>query len=1091
MVVTASRPPATESSRLASRLVEVLAIVVTRNGRAWLKDSLVALNTQSYPLIDVVVVDDCSDEDDDAPPLRRVAKRHLARRRHTTLRTPRTLGFGAAINWALSQTTTDAELLLLVHDDACLEPNSVEAMVERMYRGPENPSREGGRTAIVGPKLVAWDDPGRLEEVGLGADRFGYPYSGLEEGERDFGQRDDSREVFHVSSTCMLIRHEVFRRLRGWDASMRAYGEDLDLCWRTHLAGWSVLVEPRATARHAAALATESRNSPFSSVRYLTRRNRMRAVLKNASLPRLLYLIPMFVVLSLTEIAGFLVVGQPGEAAAILKALGWNLIALPSTVYARARAQSARRIPDRRLKRLTVPTSIRVRAYVAQESQRVEEAARRRARLGLLGGRAGDASRRVAGRRGLAFVVAVVLAAAALRGFLLAPQTTVGELLPYPDGATALWRAWAAPWQSSGLGAPGPGPPGVAILGIFSALAFGSAALAQKLLIVLLGLVAGAGAYRLVAPVVDRPGRYAAALAYIAGPLGAAGLRTGSLGALVFGAAAPFVLRAVLGLTGWMALAGSSRTRSVATVLLGSAVSAAFVPGSLAVYAAAALIAGGANAMLPYRARGAVARDGARRSDDALGARRIVRGLLAATAAIVGGWALLLPWSWTWPSGDGALAELVGDDTWRGYAASFRGHGAESVLTGVTPGGSRFFGYALVALGVVAVVVCRAGRRRFALLLWALLGCTGVWVAATSSGLLRPVVASPIEAGVIAALAWAGLAGVAVGGARIDLAARRLGAGHLLAGAGLLAAAALAVAGLAPGIWGGSWSPTAPLGAAPGVVEEAASIMEGGITKSGAVRSLWVGEAWLSALRTPARPYSPHLLTGVGGPAVSDLFAPGAAGDDGLARVVASIELGSTDAGGELLGPYNVRYVVLDSQSASEQWLEQLDLALVRTEPGFLLFENTAVLPRAGLYAGLPRPVGILSGTRGPAPLDKGGPAAPLAQQGRARYGIEDPGAATAAYLAELPHPGWRATAAGAPLERIDGGPGTAFALPPGAAGPIEVTYASSGVRRALPFLLAFAWFVAAITAVAGGGHSGRHGAGGTSARAAARGERA
>ena len=140
---------------------------------------------------------------------------------------------------------TDADLLLFLHDDAVLEPGSVELMVKRLLADET--------TAIVGPKVVSWEDPESLEEVGMAIDRLGYPYKGLEEHEIDLGQHDTAAEVFYVTSTCMLIRHEVFKQLRGWDARMRAYAEDLDLCWRAHRAGWDVAFEPEAVVGPKAA----------------------------------------------------------------------------------------------------------------------------------------------------------------------------------------------------------------------------------------------------------------------------------------------------------------------------------------------------------------------------------------------------------------------------------------------------------------------------------------------------------------------------------------------------------------------------------------------------------------------------------------------------------------------------------------------------------------------------------------------------------------------------------------------------------------------------------------------------------------------
>ena len=178
-------------------LPTVLAVVVTHRGRKWLRDCLVSLNTQTYKALDVLVVDDASPDFREPPHLKRIVKRHLRRRRWGFLRTPRSLGFGGAINWALARARTDAELLLFMHDDAALTPESVERMVARLMADRQ--------TAVVGPKIVSWDDPEHLEEVGMAIDRLGYPYKGLEEDEIDIGQHDSPAEVFYVTSTCMLI----------------------------------------------------------------------------------------------------------------------------------------------------------------------------------------------------------------------------------------------------------------------------------------------------------------------------------------------------------------------------------------------------------------------------------------------------------------------------------------------------------------------------------------------------------------------------------------------------------------------------------------------------------------------------------------------------------------------------------------------------------------------------------------------------------------------------------------------------------------------------------------------------------------------
>ncbi|MFN2586680.1 MAG: glycosyltransferase, partial [Actinomycetota bacterium] len=780
---TQTRP---DEPAVAGGLPSVLAIVVTHAGRPWLRDCLVSLNLQTYPLLDVLLVDDASPDSRQAPALKRIAKRHLKRRRWGYLRTPRPLGFGGAINWALARVRTDADLLLFVHDDAALTETSVERMVARVLAD--------ATTAIVGPKVVAWDDPDRLEEIGMATDRFGYPYKGLDEGEIDLGQHDASHEVFYVTSTCMLIRQEVFRRLRGWDARMRAFSEDLDLCWRARVTGYTVRVEPLAKARHAIALAKGERRSPFEPARYYIRRNRLRAVTKSASGLRLIGLIPQFLLLTLVQMLGFVILRQPREIWNLARALGWNLATLPQTITERSRVQRHRKVPDRKLRHLTVRESTRVRAYIGHQADRLEQVWGRRTEL--LSRRTGQARALTSKLRGLAgtlLALGLIAFLLGFREFLLSPPAAIGELLPFPERVTGLWRTWATPWRGAGLGQEATPVPAFALLGFLPPLTLGAAGVAQKVLVLGLGAVAFVGMHHLVSDAVDRPARFAAGLAYALGPVGYSGVRTGALGALFFGAAAPFVVAAMLQLIGWVKPPRWNRGRAVARVVLGTAISAAFVPGALLLYVACAAVLAAIRAPLDPSARA-------------------LRGFVSCLVAVVLAWVILLPWSSTWLDEGGPLQLLLGDDTWRSFAVGFRDHGMSSVLLGQTPEGPALFGLALTALGLVAVFVGEGQRRRLALALWSVVVLTGALVAAVAAGLVRSPVASPTEAGVLASLAFAGLTGVALGAFRLDLPRRGLGIAHAATLAAVSAAVVLMGAGLGPALWHGEWEPGGGVG---------------------------------------------------------------------------------------------------------------------------------------------------------------------------------------------------------------------------------------------------------------------------------------
>ena len=1043
MIETQEAAPARTPAGDYSKWPSVLAIVVTHRGRAWIKECLAGLKVQTYPLLDVLVVDDASPDSAHPPPLKRVAKRHLRGRRWAFLRTPRPLGYGGAINWAMSRIKTDAEMLLFIHDDAALDPSSVERMVARMLAEDD--------TAIVGPKIVSWDDPDRLEEVGMAADRFGYPYKGLDEGEIDLGQHDASKEVLYVTSTCLLMRHDVFRALNGWDARMRAFSEDLDLCWRARIAGYSVRVEPAARARHAIALATGQRESPFSPSRYYIRRNRLRTVAKNVSALRLIVMLPQFVLLSFAEMLGFVVLRQPGEILNLARGLGWNVLSFPQTLSERGRAQRMRKVGDDYIRRFTVREATRVRSYVAHQADRLEEAWGRRAELmqlrrtWLVG-----AGARLKGWSGVAVAVAAVAFLLGFRHFLWAPQASLGELLPFPENATSLWRAWASPWHNAGLGAPTTSPPALAILGLVQVVCLGAEGVAQKMLILGLGAVGFAGAQALVADLVDRPARLTAGVAYALGAVGYAGLREGALGALFFGASAPFVLGAMLRLTGWMRPPRWSPGRAVARVALGAGISAAFVPGSLLLYALCAI------ALFVLR----------RAAAPGLQAQR---GLTASVFGLAVAWFMLLPWSASWFSDGGPLNRLFSPDTWTTYAAAYGGHGMGSVLSGQTPDGPALYGLALPLLGLVAVIVAEGQRRRIALAFWGLIALVGFLVSATSAGWIRPVVANPTEAGVLASVAFAGLVGLAVGAFRLDLPRRGLGLRHALTLSVFAFATFLIVSGLVPPVWGGDWAPGRAAGRENArTVAQIRSLLVGESSREGYFRALWVGDTWSPPSPSAARPPRHYFVTSGRGQGLGDLFErTGGVGDDALARVVAAIEQGATDRGGSLLGAFNVHFVIVDRGPGGFRWLAQRDLALFRTSPGYVILENQAKIPRAALYTDVPPYVRAVD--EGAESLPAAGRplgATALRQVSGSRYEREQARGPAVAFLAEQDHDSWTATLNGAPLERASGGWGNAWAVPMSAEGRLEVRYRRPVGGIVILFVVALLWIVVAESAV-------------------------
>jgi GT2 family glycosyltransferase len=330
----------------------VIAIVVNHNGRAFLRDTLRGLAAQTRPIDDVLVVDTGSTDGsadwarsrlgDDAV----IAVRgQFGRAVMSALRDPRTSG----MDW-----------LWLLHDDCAPEPEALERL---MAVAESRPS-----VSILGPKLVPWDEPQALQEIGFSIDRTGRAVSPIDPDEvLDQGQHDQIRDVFFVNTAGMLVRRGALLNTGGFDERMPAFRDDLDLCWRTHLLGGRVLIVPQARVRHAAAAFTETRGTALiSHPFYLIERHTIAAMLKATSLRRLPEALLLALVGALVRSATLALTGRPADALAVLWAWGWNVKQLPVTIVHRRRLQRQRKVDDSALAPLRAPGGQGLRALLRQ-----------------------------------------------------------------------------------------------------------------------------------------------------------------------------------------------------------------------------------------------------------------------------------------------------------------------------------------------------------------------------------------------------------------------------------------------------------------------------------------------------------------------------------------------------------------------------------------------------------------------------------------------------------------------------------------------------------------------------------------------------
>src|SRR5947209_713458 len=351
----------TASSSPPERVPSVLVVLAVRDAAEWLRECLQALAAQTYPRVGVLAVDDASADGSNELLVQALGEGRV-------LRQDIRLGLSRCFDEAVAHpVAAEADFVLLLHDDAILDPETITRLVEAtMLAGAE-------RVGIVGAKIVDWGHPRRLRDVGRSADLFGHPYSALQAEEIDQGQFDRVLEVLSVDSCAMLVAREVWQTSGLFDERLGDDDGDLDLCWRARIAGWNVLMTPLARVRHAAVAERDDRPGVERSRRYEEDRAALASVLKNDALLTLAWVVPLGVVLTVVRFLYLLLSRRFEEAYDVVAAIGWNVAHLPSTLRARRRVQKYRRLKDHVLRRFTESAGLRLPRWFMTAERILEE----------------------------------------------------------------------------------------------------------------------------------------------------------------------------------------------------------------------------------------------------------------------------------------------------------------------------------------------------------------------------------------------------------------------------------------------------------------------------------------------------------------------------------------------------------------------------------------------------------------------------------------------------------------------------------------------------------------------------------------------
>ena len=308
----------------------VSIIIVNLDGCEYLKVCLQSLSSLTFKNHEIILVDNNSTDNsikfvkENYPPIKIIENKE-------------NLGFAGANNIGAKE--AKGKYLLFLNNDTRVTPDFLDKLVIRM--------EQDSTIGMCQSKLLLMDEPGKLDVLGSYLTSTGFlKHIGLNE--VDKGQYDQERELFSPRGACTVIRGNLFEKLRGFDKDFFAYFEESDLAWRVWLAGYRVIFIPQSIVYHKVGATT--RNLSFSFIQYHSYKNRICSFIKNSELKNLFLLLPFHLFLCFALILVSLCCLKIKRAGAILRAIGWNIRHLGTTLQKRRFVQfQIRKVRDREI----------------------------------------------------------------------------------------------------------------------------------------------------------------------------------------------------------------------------------------------------------------------------------------------------------------------------------------------------------------------------------------------------------------------------------------------------------------------------------------------------------------------------------------------------------------------------------------------------------------------------------------------------------------------------------------------------------------------------------------------------------------------
>lgn len=261
---------------------KVSIVVLNFNGRKFLNNCLRSVFGSSHKDFEVILVDNNSN-DGSAD----IAYAEFSRNLNFKLiRNCRNYGYAEGNNIGVSFSSHDAKYIVLLNPDTVVDPFWLDPMVSCM---------QDEKVAVIQPKILMMNKNKKIDSVGHFVDMLTFTVQ-VGYNESDTGQYDQVRKIFGANGSAIMIKKDVFLKLKGFDTDFFMYFEESDFCWRVWLLGYQILCVPKAVVYHYSGGLTEG-TTVMEKRLYFTFRNKYYSMIKNLELYRLIFWFPISLIL--------------------------------------------------------------------------------------------------------------------------------------------------------------------------------------------------------------------------------------------------------------------------------------------------------------------------------------------------------------------------------------------------------------------------------------------------------------------------------------------------------------------------------------------------------------------------------------------------------------------------------------------------------------------------------------------------------------------------------------------------------------------------------------------------------------------------